>query len=193
LRGLHQVHSMGVIHRDVKSANVLFADTQDDAEVKLIDFGTSVMYDDEDSLVEVKELIGTPWFMSPEHLAHKCCTRSDVWSMGVMVFHQLYGRLPFNDRMNPYQPDFAKLCKSILEEEPRYESSHLQVDGDAVDFLKLCLAKAWQERPSALVLLDHPWLTKTDCSDRFVADGGGVISLVDWSPCDFMARTVSKN
>lgn len=190
LRGLHQVHSRGVIHRDVKSANVLFADQNEDAEIKIIDFGTAVLYETENSLVDLKEMVGTPWFMSPEHLVFKCCTRSDIWSVGVMVFHMLYGRLPFNDRSSPAQPNFAALCKSILEEEPRYESSHLIIDRDAVHFLRCCLAKEWQARPSAVELLNHPWLTKTDCSDRFVADGGGIIPVVDWTPCDFAARTL---
>lgn len=166
LRGLHHIHGTGIIHRDIKASNILLADKSEDAEVKICDFGSAVHYDFDE--VETDDLNGTPWFMAPESLSHKITPKSDVWSMGVMAYQLLTGRMPFNDRKNPRSPSVSLIWKSILEEEPSWDSKYWgQVSPDAKDFVKACLQKSVEARPSVMECLAHPWLAGTECTDRF--------------------------
>lgn len=166
LRGLVHMHSLGIIHRDIKAGNILLGDQSEDADVKIGDMGTAVFSDLE--MIEVEDLVGTAWFMAPETLEHKYHSKSDVWSVGVLTYQLLSGKMPFNDRDNPFSPSLAKIWKGILQDEPKLSGSKWEsVSADAKDFIQMCLKKNWQERPSAMECLQHPWLTKTDCNDRF--------------------------
>jgi calcium-dependent protein kinase len=166
LRGLYHMHEKGIIHADVKAGNIFLGDTSEDADVKLGDMGTAIVSNKKE--VEVDSLVGTPWFMAPENLSHRYHTSSDVWSIGIMTYQLLCGKLPFNDRDNPLSPSMARIWKAILEEDPRMKGSKWDgVSEDAKDFVRLCLQKDYLLRPTAIECLSHPWLTKTDCSDRF--------------------------
>lgn len=171
LRGLYQLHTNGIIHRDVKPGNILFADVSEDAEVKIIDYGAAAMFDsDRDGdIIEVAEMVGTPWFMSPESLSYKCTPKTDIWSLGVLVHLLLCGRLPFNDKTNPNNPAYSALWKSIFDETPSMSGSAWDmISADAKDFVLMCLNKNHEGRPSAIELLQHKWLTQTNCVDRFL-------------------------
>lgn len=164
LRGLVYMHERGIVHRDIKAGNILLGDTSEDADVKIADFGTAIFTDG--GLTEVEELVGTPWFMAPENLRHDYHTSSDLWSLGVMTFQLLTGRMPFNDTSSPHNPRINRVWRSILQDEPRWGSSS-NVSPEARDFVRLCLAKEYGDRPTARDALTHNWLTSTDCNDRF--------------------------
>jgi calcium-dependent protein kinase len=164
LRGLVHMHERGIVHCDIKAGNILLGDTSEDADVKIADFGTAIFTNG--GLTEVEELVGTPWFMAPENLRHDYHTSSDVWSLGVMTFQLLTGRMPFNDTANPHNPSINRIWRSILLEEPRWGST-CDVSPEARDFVRLCLAKQFGDRPTARDALGHKWLTSTDCNDRF--------------------------
>lgn len=168
LRSLHKMHTCGVIHGDVKPANILLTDKSEDAEIRITDFGTSMWCDLD--LVETPHLVGTPWFMAPESLGQKYCTRSDVWSVGVLTFQLLCGKLPYNDRNNPYEPTLPAVWHSILNDDVilkmkgrRWEA----VSNLAKDFVRDVLQKEYVYRPTAEEALRHEWLTSTECADRF--------------------------
>jgi calcium-dependent protein kinase len=166
IRGLCHMHENGIIHRDIKAGNVLFADVSDDADVKIGDMGTALFAVTD--IIEVDKLVGTPWFMAPENLRHVYHPSSDIWSAGVMTHQLLCGKLPFNDWQNPINPDLAKIWYSILYQEPSMSSLRWDnISSDAKDFVKLCLHKDFTQRQCAKELLKHPWLTNSDCSDRF--------------------------
>lgn len=166
LRGLVHMHEQGIIHRDIKAGNILLGDRSEDADVKIADFGTAMITDLE--VTEVDDLVGTPFFLAPENLSYKYHKNSDIWSLGVMTYQLLCGKMPFNDRENPFHPSVAKIWKGIIFEEPKYTGSRWEyVSNDAKDFVQKCLTKDFQSRPSALECLLHPWLTRTDCNDRF--------------------------
>jgi calcium-dependent protein kinase len=166
LRGLHHMHTEGIIHRDIKAANILLDDTSEDANVKIGDMGTALIIDTEQTTTP--DFVGTPWFMAPETLKSEWKTQSDIWSVGVFAYHLLSGVIPFNDINNPYNPRIHAIWRSILFDELDFSTKHWKdVSQEAKDFVKLCLVKDYIARPSAQECLRHEWLTKTDVNDRF--------------------------
>ncbi len=93
LRGLEQLHEHGVVHRDVKPGNILLAA---DGSVKLGDFGLARRWDrDETRATDSSSLVGTVEYASPEQvLGREVGPRSDLYSLGVVLFEMLAGRRP---------------------------------------------------------------------------------------------------
>jgi hypothetical protein len=90
-QGLHAAHERGLIHRDVKPGNILFADAH---TAKIVDFGLALLMEHE---AESRgEVWGTPYYVAPEKLNHEPEDfRSDIYSLGGTLFHALAGRPPF--------------------------------------------------------------------------------------------------
>ncbi len=106
---LASAHAQGVLHRDVKPANVMVDLAAH--QVKLTDFGIARLTDGERTRTGL--LIGTPSFMSPEQLAgSRLDGRSDLYSLGVMLFQLLTGRLPYDGH------SMGELLRAIASEEP---------------------------------------------------------------------------
>jgi calcium-dependent protein kinase len=84
-------HSKNVCHRDLKPENILL-DANDKRSIKLIDFGTSQVYTDEEKMEVV---IGTSYYIAPEVLAGKYTEKCDMWSLGVILYILLSGQPPF--------------------------------------------------------------------------------------------------
>ena len=80
------------MHRDIKPDNILIEKNQDYSHIKLIDFGSSKQFKDGEYYSEVK---GTPYYMSPETLRRKHNYKCDIWSIGVITFILLSGKVPF--------------------------------------------------------------------------------------------------
>ena len=168
LRGLYHIHDIGIVHRDIKGPNVMFADETADAEIRIIDFGAAMYMERKDETTFSNDLVGTPWFMAPEALGHKFGPKSDIWSLGVLTYQLLSGKMPFNDMENPYRPSILRVFKSIYMDTPTMESIDWEsISEDAKDFVKWCLQKNYGDRPFAEEALQHRWLTSSDCSNRF--------------------------
>jgi eukaryotic-like serine/threonine-protein kinase len=96
--GLAEAHALGIIHRDIKLSNLVITRTRGgEARLKLVDFGTSKLSDPLDEPTGAAAVLGTPPYMAPEHLwqSRAVDQRSDIWSLGVVMYRLLTGRMPF--------------------------------------------------------------------------------------------------
>jgi serine/threonine-protein kinase len=100
-RSLYEAHQSDIVHRDVKPDNIFLIEVDDDPDfVKVLDFGIAkiVRGEDDVELTGTGRIIGTPKYMSPEQiLAEKVDHRSDIYSLGCIVFEMLCGSPPFQD------------------------------------------------------------------------------------------------
>ena len=85
-------HSNNVAHRDLKPENIL-VDVKKDGHIKVIDFGTSHHFTQEDN--QMHEVFGTPYYIAPEVFTGNYNEKCDMWSIGVILFVMLSGAPPF--------------------------------------------------------------------------------------------------
>ena len=153
LKGLHYLHSVGKIHRDVKGANILLTEGGD---VKLADFGVSAQITA--TISKRKSFIGTPYWMAPEVAAverkggynHQC----DIWAIGITAIELAELQPPMFD-LHPMRALFL-MSKSnfkppTLKDKARWSQEFHQ-------FVKMALTKNPKKRPSAEQLILHRFL-----------------------------------
>ena len=165
--GLQAAHAVGVVHRDVKPANLLLhrPGLSDDAPglVKVSDFGLARLLDADAKkpagtiLVKENTVMGTPDYLSPEQARnlHKVDIRGDLYSLGCTFFFLLTGQPPF-----PGGTALEKIIRHNREEPPRLTDLRPDVPADVVKILDRLLAKHPDDRfqtPAGLAAALQPW------------------------------------
>jgi len=128
---VQHAHQKGIIHRDLKPSNVLVAFDEDQAVPKVIDFGiakaTSRKLTEKTFFTEFRQFIGTPEYMSPDQAevsGLEMDTRTDVYSLGVLMYVLLTGTTPFNAKMLR-ETSYEEIRRIIREVEPPKPSTRL--------------------------------------------------------------------
>ncbi|KAK4496703.1 hypothetical protein PRZ48_012686 [Zasmidium cellare] len=144
LQGLLFLHEQGVIHRDIKGANIL---TTKEGLIKLADFGVATK---QQGLAE-GSVVGTPYWMAPEVIELAgATTASDVWSLGCTVIELLDGKPPYHK----FAP-MPALFRIVNDDHPPLPEGASPL---VRDFLMQCFQKDPNLRVSAKKLLKHPWI-----------------------------------
>jgi len=135
-RALEFAHKMGITHRDIKPANILYTGETD---VKITDFGAALIATGDSTQISA---IGSPAYMSPQQVKeHPLDHRTDIYSMGVVMYHLLAGRLPFQASNN------FSLIYQITNVEPPPPSSFRPGIPPAVDdIVRRAMAKDLEQR-----------------------------------------------
>ena len=99
-RALRSAHRAGIIHRDLKPANVMVTDTPDGELIKVVDFGIAKLIEDGTEAITLDDrVVGSPQYMAPEQvLDNEVSPRSDIYSLGVLLYELLSGAVPFPGR-----------------------------------------------------------------------------------------------
>jgi WD40 repeat protein len=140
LDALAEAHTLGIVHRDLKPRNLFLARRADgSALVKVLDFGISKVTPTigAPSLTQTQSLIGSPAYMSPEQLwsSKLADVRSDIWSLGVILYELVSGHLPFGASTFSSQ-----VLKVVLEPVPPIDAPQ-PVPDEFEEIVKRCLAK----------------------------------------------------
>ncbi|KZT28795.1 hypothetical protein NEOLEDRAFT_1129017 [Neolentinus lepideus HHB14362 ss-1] len=146
LEGLVYLHDQGVIHRDIKGANIL---TNKDGCVKLADFGVASKATP--GVVNDAAVVGSPYWMAPEVIEQSgATTASDIWSVGCTVIELLEGKPPYHF-LDP-MPALFRIVQDDCPPIPEGASPIVR------NFLEHCFQKDANLRISAKKLLKHPWM-----------------------------------
>jgi serine/threonine protein kinase len=136
--GLQAAHEKGIVHRDIKSSNVIVSDK---GQVKILDFGLAKRKG-LSKLTKTGTTIGTASYMSPEQAQGESVDyRTDIWSLGVVLYEMVTGRLPFRGEHE------AAILYSVVNEQPKpIEESVAEASHELIHIINRALEKESAER-----------------------------------------------
>jgi serine/threonine protein kinase len=134
--GIAEAHAQGIVHRDIKPSNFFITRRSDGSMLlKILDFGISKTPVNITELTGTQTVIGTPTYMSPEQMksGKAADQRSDIWSMGIVMYQMLAGRPPFSGE------SYAELVIKVSSEPPT--PMHVQLPHGLGEVILRCLEK----------------------------------------------------
>ncbi|XP_010528879.1 PREDICTED: mitogen-activated protein kinase kinase kinase ANP1 isoform X2 [Tarenaya hassleriana] len=151
LLGLEYLHNHGIMHRDIKGANIL---VDNKGCIKLADFGASKQVVELATISGAKSMKGTPYWMAPEVIRQTGHSFSaDIWSVGCTVIEMVTGKAPWSQQ---YKEVAAIFYIGTTKAHPPIPEN---LSADVKDFLLKCLQEEPNLRPTASELLKHPFVT----------------------------------
>jgi len=147
---IYYSHNQGIIHRDLKLENIIFENTSEEAQIKIIDWGLSAKFENETN--RLKTQTGTPQYIAPEVFKGCYDSQCDIWSIGVMAYEMIVWKFPYNGKtVEEYQ-------LSLKNDVVNYDySAFKKVSSKCIDFIKGCLQKNPIKRLTIKQCFEHPW------------------------------------
>ena len=159
MKGLHYLREQKILHRDLKPANILL--THNKTILKIADFGFARKFAEEDLS---QTFCGTPLYMAPElYTEGQYSSKSDLWSVGVMLYQSLFGKAPYADARNSIQ------LGSFLRTRPITFPKNIQVSNECLDLLVNLLQKDTLLRIGWVEFYQHSWWNKVVPDSALVA------------------------
>ena len=167
LKGLKEIHSLNLIHRDIKGANILI---DENGNAKLGDFGVGVQLTEKNKFRYSKK--GSPYWMSPQVCSNNFYdTKTDIWSLGITCIELMEGDPPYNN----IKPNMV--MKLIVNEPPtgkklfdKKRIEEFNYSKEFVDFVGLCLQVDPSKRPCAKELLEHEFIKKFSKGKKIIKE-----------------------
>jgi calcium-dependent protein kinase len=136
----------------LKPENILLEQNKEFDQIKIIDFGTSLVYDPSKQL---DEKLGTPYYIAPEVLNKNYNSKCDIWSAGVITYILLSGMPPFNGASD------TEIMKKVRAGHFNFDDKcWSSISDKAKDFITKLLTYKPEERPTAEQALKHPWISE---------------------------------
>ncbi|CAD7952873.1 unnamed protein product [Amoebophrya sp. A25] len=151
---LEYIHSLRIVHRDVKAENFLFTAPGSiyNTPLKLIDFGMAVKRQDDQQVLH--ELCGSPHYLAPELIGQQYNHLVDFWALGVLLYLLMYGRYPYDAK------DPQELMVKILTEKIEWRHPKARIGDAAKGFLGCLLDRDVRTRYSSRKAMKHPWVVQ---------------------------------
>ena len=151
---IYYIHQYGIAHRDLKPENVLMTSNDENADLRILDFGLSKIIGPNE---KTREPYGTLSYVAPEVLLDIPYGKEvDLWSLGVIAYLMLSGSLPFDDRESE-----EEIARKTVSEDPPYKGSiWKKISDEAKDFIKKLLVKNPEKRMNVKEALQHEWFRK---------------------------------
>jgi len=160
---IHHAHQKGIIHRDIKPSNIMVTLHNGEPVPKVIDFGIAKAINqrltEKTLFTRYAHMIGTPAYMSPEQAEMSDVdvdTRTDIYSLGVLLYELLTGATPF-DKEELHKANLSEIQKIICEQEPNKPSTKLNALKDSMAEIAEC-RQTNPEALSGLVRGDLDWI-----------------------------------
>ena len=146
-------HSYGITHRDLKPENILMTDENDNADIRILDFGLGKIIGPNE---KCSEPYGTIIFVAPEIILKKPYSKNvDSWSIGIITYIMLFTRLPFWSESKP------ELRKYIVKTQPSYKViTNRKISEESINFVQHLLIKDPNKRMTISQALSHSWFKK---------------------------------
>jgi len=158
---IQYLHNMGIVHRDIKPENLLYTSAEDDAEIKLADFGLAKEVKSGGRATLKASLSGTTSYCAPERLNRDNSSPEskavDIWSLGCICYFLIFGVPPFYSEKEDESENEDEIVESVISGEINFPAN-IVISDTAKDLILRLLEKDPVKRITVEDILIHPWI-----------------------------------